>query len=405
MYMTVKDPDRFAKFTRKAYKAVKRSGPGKAIRRTLSSIVEKGVVQTTKEGVTYAFEKASEKVQQLSDYGKRIFYYFKREWDAFKPLIQAISTKITADRAAKLSLLISKEQDKIHDQIHGEAMTFESMRALASNRELQNSAIKTIEWRAELMGRRAELDDMKRTIRSDQDNLIIMLYLVEILCNDLPSFELFDYLSRNQKESTLAYINKKINECVNNPSPMAEDFQDTPSVPRPLARPTIRISPNDTEGLMRHSAESAKMDEDKKQMFKDMRARTTASLLKKRKAVKLFKKKHANTVRMKKHKQTLEQQQGLVRELELKKLEEAAGPQGQLQKGRQPVAGSGFGAPPFQVPPLQPQSQPPAGALPRGRGRTRAPPPQAINGHLSDGEVSGNGSPPYSVHSPYTGPR
>jgi DNA-binding PadR family transcriptional regulator len=397
--MTVKDPDRFTKFTRKAYKAAKKSGPGKAIRRTLSSIVEKGVVQTTKEGVTYAFEKASEKTQQLSDYGKRIFYYFKREWDAFKPLIQAISTKITADRAAKLSLLISKEQDKIHDQIHGEEMTFESMRALASKRELQNSAIKTIEWRAELMGRQTEMDVMERTIRSDKDNLIIMLYLVEILCNDLPSFELFDYLSQNQKESTLAYINKKINECVNNPSPMAEDFQDTPSVPRPLARPIIRISPNDTEGLMRHSAESAKMDEDKKQMFKDMRARTTASLLKKRKAVKLFKKKHANTVRMKKHKQTLEQQQGLVRELELKKLEEAAGP----QKGRQPAAvsgfGTGFGAAPLQVP------QPPAGAgVSRGRGRTRAPPPQASNGHLSEGEVSGNGSPVYSPDSPYRGP-
>jgi hypothetical protein len=399
--MTVKDPDRFAKFTRKAYKAAKKSGPGKAIRRTLSSIVEKGVVQTTKEGVTYAFEKASEKAQQLSDYGKRIFYYFKREWDAFKPLIQAISTKITADRAAKLSFLISKEQDKIYDQIHGAKMEFEPMRALASKRELQNSVIKTIEWRAELMGRQAELDNMEQTIRSDEDNLIIMLYLVEILCNDLPSFELFDYLSQNQKASTLAYINKKINECVNNPSPMAEDFQDTPSVPRPLARPSRRFSPGDTEGIMRESAESAKMDQDKGKMFKDMRARTTASLLKKRKAVKLFKKKHANTARMRKHKQTLEQQQRLVREQELQRLEEAAGPQG--QKGRQPAAGSGFsqgfGASSLRDP------QPGAGAgASRGRGRGFQPQPpqrQASNGNLSDREVSGNGSPVYSPDSPH----
>jgi len=399
--MTVKDPHRFEKFTRKAYKAAKKSGPGKAIRRTLSSIVEKGVVQTTKEGVAYAFEKASEKAKQLSEYGKRIFYYFQREWDAFKPLIQAISKKITADRAANLSIWISKEQDKIHDRIHGAKMTFASIQAWAGNQELQNSAIKTIKWRAELMGRQAELDDMERTIRSDEDNLIIMLYLVEILCNDLPSFELFDYLSRNQKDSTLAYINKKINECVNNPSPMAEDFPDTPSVPRPLARPSVRISPDDTEGLMRHSAESAKMDQDKKQMFKDMRSRTTASLLKKRKAVNLFKKKHANTVRMKKHKQTLEQQQRLVREQELQRLEDAAGPQG--QKGRQPAAGSGFGAaPPLRVP----QSQPVAGT---SRSRLRGsqyPQIKSSNGDFSDkedGEVQG--SPLYSPDSPHTGRR
>jgi hypothetical protein len=281
--------------------------------------------------------------------------------------------------------------------------------------------LKTFEWHLELIGRKSEwggLNGIGATFLRDTGNLIITYYLYEILCNDIPSFRLFEVMSNADKMRTEQFIVSEITKCAEKgPEQRGPDEMhvERPNIPRQLVRPSTRISPSDPKFLKKikkTSMASAKTSvKDAPGIFKEMKEARTEDLKKIQKAVKeqkartakrqgLIAKKRRGTQRLSAHKKNMEE---AIERAEDQRMEDeviAAGPQPRGPKS-QAVPRSGFtasfGAPPLQVPPPQPQPQPPTG-LSRGRGRnSRAQQSQAA---LSEGEAS----PVYAPGSPYVGP-
>jgi hypothetical protein len=401
----------------------------KAIGRTAKKMEDQGILRTTRKLTTKAFSRVLEKVQPVSDFFKKAFFYLEREWSELKKtslrIKETASRWINESRAATLSKLIATEEEKIFNKIHGEVeMDFGALTSAARDSETKRQVLKTFEWHLELIGRKSEwggLNGIGATFLRDTGNLIITYYLYEILCNDIPSFRLFEVMSNTDKMQTEQYIVREINKCAEKgPEQRGPDetYVEMPNVPRGLLRPPTRISPSDpkfSKNIKKLSMASAKTSvKDAPGIFKEMKKARIEDLKKVQKAVKeqkartekrrnLIEKKRRGTQRLSAHEKDLEaaRQRAEDERMELEVL--AAGPQPRGAKSQAPRSGftTGFSAAPLQVP--QPQPQPPARAgVSRGRGRVSKAVQQAP---LSDGEVSVNGSPQYSVHSPYTGPR
>lgn len=401
-----------------------------AIGKTVKKFEKQGMLRTTRKATTKAFSRLLEKVQPVSNFFKKAFFYLEREWNELKKTSLRIKNStlrwINESHAAKLSKLIATEQEKIFNKIHGEVeMDFGALTSEARDPEIKRQVLKTFEWHLELIGRKGEwggLNGIGSTFKRDTGNLIITYYLYEILCNDIPSFRLFEIMSNADKMRTEQFIVGEINKCAEKgPEQQGPDetYVEMPNVPRQLVRSPTRISPSDPKFLKKIkqlSRASAKTStEDAPGIFKGMRESRIEELKKIRKAVKeqkartakrqeLIAKKRRGTQRLSAHEKNMEAARDRAEDLRMEEEVKAAGPQPRGQKSQ--VApprsgfGIGFGAAPLQIP----QPQPPAGAgASRGRGRnSRAPPPQA---HLSEGELSGNESPTYSPDSPFTGQR
>lgn len=396
------------------------------IGKTANKIKKKGFFRTTRRATERTFSSVLQRLQPVSDFFKKAFFYLKREWSELKKtslrVKDSASRWINESRAATLSKLIAELQEEIFKKIHGVVvMDFDGLTAAARDLETKRQVLKTFEWHLELIGRKSEWDELngiEATILSDTGNLIITYYLYEILCNDIPSFRLFEVMSDTDQRQTKQYIVHEINKCAEKgPEQRGPDetYMEMPNVPRGLLRPSTRISPSDPKFLKKIkqvSRASAKTSaEDAPGIFKEMKKARTEDLKKIKKAVKEQKartakrqeqiaNKRQGTRRLSAHEKNLAEARQLAEDEKMKQEVEAAGPQprGPRSQVAPPRSGftTGFSVAPFQVP------QPPAGAS-RGRARnSRAPQTQA---HLSDGEVSGNGSPIYSVHSPYMGPR
>jgi hypothetical protein len=384
MYMPPIDPNKITKT--KAYKAVKKS-----LKKYASDIGEKGLVRATQHRIGSAMETVSERLGHISAFFKNVYGKLKREW-------KSLRSPMDKSRANWLAASISHVQDSIHKQIHGEKLTYADVQSWAGNKDLQRDVQATFRWRFELMGKsQDEIDEFERAIMQDNMNLTVINYLVEILCEDLPSFRVFIYGSDQEKNSRIAEIQAKINNCLSGVDKIPENHMDTDSVKRP-AQGYYRISPNATmEEIERLSALSAKPQQNKRKLFIKMKKRTIKDLVEKRKYLNRSRK-------------FLDKQKANKR----------------AATAAEPGAGAGAGAgrgraktgvhPPPQAPaaPLvnpnsalgrslqqyrsrgqhqQQQSMDEEGEIQspigRGRGKPRRTPP---------------GSPPYSLDSPYMGP-
>lgn len=391
------------------------------IGKTAKKIEKKGLFRTTRKATTKAFSRVLQRLQPVSDFFKKAFFYLEREWSELKKTSLRIkdttSRWINESRAATLSKLIATEEEKIFKKIHGEVdMDFGALTSAARDSETKRQVLKTFEWHLELIGRKSEwggLNGIGATFLRDTGNLIITYYLYEILCNDIPSFRLFEVMSNADKMQTEQYIIREINKCAEKgPEQRGQDetYVEMPNVPRGLLRPSTRISPSDpkfSKKIKQLSRASAKTStENAPGIFKEMKKARIEELKKIKKAVEAQKartakrqeqiaNKRRGTRRRSEHEKNMEaardRAEDLRMEEEVKQL--VLNQKGPKSQATPPISGfsTSFGAPP---PP-----QPPAGAS-RGRGRnSRAPPPQDP---LSYGEVSGNGSPVYSPDSPYT---
>ena len=400
------------------------------IGKTAKKIEKKGFFRTTRKFTTKTFSRVLQRLQPVSDFFTKAFFYLEREWSELKKTSSRIkdtaSRWINESRAATLSKLIATEEEKIFKKIHGEVeMDFGALTSAARDSETKRQVLKTFEWHLELIGRKSEwggLNGIGATFLRDTGNLIITYYLYEILCNDIPSFRLFEVMSNTDKMRTEQYIVREINKCAEKgPEQRGPDetYVEMPNVPRGVLRSPTRISPSDpkfSKKIEKLSMASAKTSvKDAPGIFKEMKKSRTEDLKKIQKAVKeqkartekrreLMAKNRRGTQRLSAHKKNMEEAIERAEDERMKEEVLAAGPQPRGPKSQvaPPRSGfnSGFGAPPLRVP--QPQPQPLPGAS-RGRARnSRAAQPQAP---LSDGEVSGNGSPVYSPDSPYRGPQ
>ena len=258
----------------KTYKVVK-----KDLKKYASDIGEKGLVRATQDRIGSAMETVSERLKHISDFFKDVYGKLKREWKSLRsPLDKA--------RANYLAASISHVQDSIHKQIHGELLTYEDVRSWAGNKDLQRDVEATFRWRFELMGTPAsDIESFETALKQDTKNLTVINYLVEILCEDLPSFRVFIYGSKKEEESRIAEIQAKINECLSGVDEFPENHMITDSVKRPV-QGYYRISPNATmEDIERLSVLSAKPEQNKRKLFKKMKKRTIKDLVEKRKYV------------------------------------------------------------------------------------------------------------------------
>ncbi len=396
------------------------------IGKTAKEIKKKGFFRTTRKFTTKAFSRVLQTLQPVSDFFTKAFFYLEREWSELKKTSSRIkdtaSRWINESRAATLSKLIATEEEKIFKKIHGEVdMDFGALTSAARDSETKRQVLKTFEWHLELIGRKSEwggLNGIGATFLRDTGNLIITYYLYEILCNDIPSFRLFEVMSNTDKMQTEQYIVREINKCAEKgPEQRGPDetYVEMPNVPRGLLRPSTRISPSDPKFLKKMkelSRASAKTSvKDAPGIFKEMKKARIEELKKIKKAVKeqktrtekrkqLIEKKRRGTKKLSEHERNLEEARDRAEDLRMEEEVKAAGPQprGPRSQVAPPRSGftTGFGAaPPLQIP------QPPPG-LTRGRGRGSKAVQQAP---LSEGEELEDGSPKYSVHSPYTGPR
>jgi len=272
MYMPPIDPKKITKT--KAYKAV-----NKSLKKYASDIGEKGLVRATQDRIGSAMETVSERLKHISAFFKNVYGKLKREW-------KSLRSPMDKSRANWLAASISHVQDSIHKQIHGEMLTYADVRSWAANKDLQSDVHATFRWRFELMGKsQGEVDEFETAIRQDNMNLTVINYLVEILCDDLPSFRVFIYGSKKEEESRIAEIQAKINECLSGVDEFPENHMITDSVKRPV-QGYYRISPNATMAdIERLSVLSAKPEQNKRKLFKKMKKRTIKDLVEKRKYV------------------------------------------------------------------------------------------------------------------------
>lgn len=273
MYMPPIDPKKITKT--KTYKALKKS-----LKKYASDIGEKGLVRATQDRIGSAMETVSERLSHISKFFKNVYRNLKREW-------KSLRSPMDKSRANWLAASISHVQDSIHKQIHGELLTYADVRSWAANKDLQRDVHATFRWRFELMGKSTgEMDEFETAIRQDNMNLTVINYLVEILCEDLPSFRVFIYGSEQEKNSRIAEIQAKIDNCLSGVDEFPANHMDTASVKRP-AQGYYRISPNATmEEIERLSALSAKPEQKKGELFKKMKERTIKDLVEKRKYLK-----------------------------------------------------------------------------------------------------------------------
>ena len=393
------------------------------IGRTAKKIEEKGLFRTTRKLTTKAFSRVLKRLQPVSDFFSKAFFYLEREWGELKKtslrIKEGASRWINESRAATLSKLIATEEEKIFNKIHGEVeMDFGALTSAARDSETKRQVLKTFEWHLELIGRKSEwggLNGIGATFLRDTGNLIITYYLYEILCNDIPSFRLFEVMSNADKMRTEQFIVSEITKCAEKgPEQRGPDEMhvEMPNIPRGLLRPPTRISPSDPKFLKKIkqlSKASAKTSvKDAPGIFKEMKEARIKDLKKIQKAVKeqkartakrqeLIAKKRRGTQRLSAHEKNLEAAREQVEAQIMEDEVLAAGPQPRGQKSQAPRSGfsASFGAPPLRVP--QPQHQPPAGVS-RGRGRGSKAVQQASEEELEDG------SPPHSEDSPYRGP-
>jgi hypothetical protein len=400
MYMPVIDGNKLTRT--KAYKAVKKS-----IKKYASEIGEKGLVRATQDRIGSAMETVSERLSHISAFFKNVYGKLKREWKSLRSPLDKV-------RVNWLAASISHVQDSIHKQIHGELLTYADVRSWAGEKQLQNDVLQTFRWRFELMGKSTgEMDEFETAIRQDNMNLTVINYLVEILCEDLPSFRVFIYGSEQEKNSRIAEIQAKIDQCLSGVDEFPQDHMDTASVKRP-AQGYYRISPNATmEDIKQLSALSAKPEQNKEKMFKKMKKRTIKNLI--------AKKKYVNTSRKLLEKRNAEKMTASAPVSSKNRGKPAQSMQpgfGQPGFGQPGFGQPGFGQPGFGQMSVAPLMNPNA-ALGKSM---QAPGPQM--GYLSDGEVkespkpkgrsrgratTGVGkkkspvSPPQSTDSPYRG--
>ena len=398
----------------------------KTLGKTAKKIEKKGLFRTTRKLTTKAFSRVLQRLQPVSDFFMKAFFYLEREWSELKKtslrIKDSASRWINESHASKLSKLIATEEEKIFNKIHGEVeMDFGALTSAARDSEIKKQVLKTFEWHLELIGRKGEwsgLNGIGATFLRDPGNLIITYYLYEILCNDIPSFRLFEVMSNTDKMQTEQYIVREINKCAEKgPEQRGPDetHVEMPNVPRGVVRSPTRISPSDPKFLKKIkklSMASAKTSvKDAPGIFKEMKKARIEELKKIQKVVKEQKartakrqdqiaKKRRGTQRLSAHEKNLEEARERAEDQRMEDEVVAAGPQprGARSQVAPPRSGfnSGFSAAPLQVPPPQPQ---PSAGVSRGRGRSsRAPKPQAT---LSDGEERDNRSPPYSPDSPY----
>lgn len=389
----------------------------KAIGKTAKEIKKKGLFRTTRKLTTKAFSRVLQRLQPVSKFFRDAFFYLEREWIELKKTSSRIkdtaSRWINESHASKLSKLIATEQEKIFNKIHGEVkMDFGALTSAARDSETKRQVLKTFEWHLELIGRKSEwggLNGIGATFLRDTGNLIITYYLYEILCNDIPSFRIFEVMSNADKMRTEQYIVREIDKCAEKgPEQRGPDetHVEIPNVPRQLVRSPTRISPSDpkfSKKLKKLSMASAKTSvKDAHRIFEEMKKARNEDLKKIKKAVEAQKartakrqqqiaKNRRRTQRLSAHEQNLAEARERAEEQRMGEQVKAAGPQPIGAKSQAPPRSgfsSGFSAAPLPVPG--------AGAgVSMGKGRnSRARQPQASP---SDGEVS----PVYSPNSPH----
>ena len=397
------------------------------IGKTAKKIEKKGLFRTTRKLTTKAFSRVLQRLQPVSDFFEKAFFYLEREWSELKKTSSRIKNStlrwINESHASKLSKLIATEEEKIFKKIHGEVeMDFGALTSAARDSETKRQVLKTFEWHLELIGRKGEwsgLNGIGATFLRDTGNLIITYYLYEILCNDIPSFRLFEVMSNADKMQTEQYIVSEINKCAEKgPEQRGPDetHVEMPNVPRQLVRSPTRISPSDpkfSKKIKKLSMASAKTSvKEAPGIFKKAREARTEDLKKIKKAVEAQKartakrqeqiaKNRRRTQRLSAHEKNLEEARERAEEQRMEEDVKLAGPQPRGPKSQAPPLGarsgfgSSFGAPPLPVPGA-------GSGVSRGKGRnSRAPQPQPQpQAARSDGEVS----PVYSPDSPHREP-
>jgi len=352
----------------------------KTVRKYGKEIAEKGFVRATQDRISAVGERVSASISTASSYFKQIYDLLKREW-------KSLRSPVDKARSHYLAHSISTVQEAIHTRIHGEEVTFANIRSLAADKDTKRDVLQSFRWHYELMGRNPETEGFEEAVRKDDLNLIVINYLVETLCENLPSFTVFHSISDSDRRTTTALIQAKIDKCVSGIDEMATDHVDTLSTVRPVEG-HYRISPNATmEQIKGFSESSAKDWQNKGKKFEKMRKATVKNLVLKRDYVKKAKV-HFEEIKKKKQAQQAPpppQPRGRGRQDPLAALvPPAQGPASlnslmNAYRAREPLSDGEI--------PESPRHKPAAGAR-KSRGRSRKSP-----------------SPQYSPDSPYQGDR
>lgn len=243
----------------------------KTVRKYGKEIAEKGLVRATQDRISAVGERVSASISTASSYFKQMYDLLKREW-------KSLRSPVDKARSHYLAHSISTVQEAIHERIHGEEVTFANIRSLAADKDTKRDVLQSFRWHYELMGRNPEEEGFEEAVRKDDLNLIVINYLVETLCENLPSFTVFHSISDSDRRTTTALIQAKIDKCVSGIDEMAADHVDTPSTVRPV-QGHYRISPNaNMEQIKGFSESSAKNWQNKDKKFKKMRSSTAKNL-------------------------------------------------------------------------------------------------------------------------------
>jgi len=214
---------------------------------------EKGLVRAIQENAATVYKGVSNVAYHTSDFFNKIYNHLKHEWRTLK-------TPITEARHEYLIISIATIQDKIHNKIHGEGLSYEEARSWATNGTIRKYLEEAFVLNAEMMGRSSEIKVLFESVKRDEADFTMINYLIELLCDTYPSFEIFSFSNPTERMEREQFLRNKIEKCIPKAAVITEEYKMPITKPRNITmKGHYKISPNASSAeLKRLAAQSAK---------------------------------------------------------------------------------------------------------------------------------------------------